>query len=350
MTRRAVDRALLRRLPKAELHCHLDGSLRPATMLALAAERGVTLPATDAAALGAYMEVTDAKNLEDYLARFAVTLSIMQDADAIARVAEELVLDAAADGVRYLEVRFAPHLSTQRGLTSDDVMAAWMAGMQRGARTTGTVARAIVCALRHGPVSVSVQMAELAVAWKGRGVVAFDLAGGEAGHRASDHRAAFDVARKADLAITCHAGEAWGPDSVREALYDCGAHRIGHGTRLIEDASLLQYVNDRRIPVEICLTSNVQTHATPAFAAHPARTYFKRGVVLSLNTDNTLMSGVTLSEEYARAAEHLRFSLQDLCVIARQSFESAFIPWEERRALLDAVGPELDAIAAEGAA
>jgi adenosine deaminase len=342
--RPSVDRERLRRLPKAELHCHLDGSLRPATMLALAAERSVAMPRPDAEALAAFMEVTDAKNLEDYLARFAVTLSVMQDPAAIARVAEELVLDAAADGVRLLEVRFAPFLSTQQGMTSDEVMAAWLAGMQRGERATGTVARAIVCALRHAPVSQSIAMAELAVAWKGRGVVAFDLAGGEAGNPASAHKAAFDVARRADLAITCHAGEAWGPASVREALLDCGAHRIGHGTRLIEDASLLQYVNDRRIPVEVCLTSNVQTRATPAFAAHPARTFFKRGVVLSLNTDNRLMSGVTLTEEYARAAEHLRFSVADLCVIARQSFESAFTPWEERRALLDAVLPEIDAV------
>lgn len=347
--RPAPDRERLRRLPKAELHCHLDGSLRPATMLALAAERGVTMPRADEGALAAYMEVTDAKNLEDYLARFAVTLSVMQDADAIRRVAEELVLDAAADGVRLLEVRFAPFLSTEGGLSSDDVMAAWLAGMQRGERATGTVARAIVCALRNTPPARSVEMAELAVAWKGKGVVAFDLAGGEAGNPASLHRAAFDVARRADLAITCHAGEAWGPASVREALYDCGAHRIGHGTRLIEDASLLQFVNDRRIPVEVCLTSNVQTRATPAFAAHPARTFFKRGVVLSLNTDNRLMSGVSLTEEYARAAEHLRFSLNDLCVIARQSFESAFTPWEERRALLDAVLPDIEAVQAEGA-
>lgn len=341
-----VDRALLRRLPKAELHVHLDGSLRPTTMLALARERGVTMPADTPEALSRHMEVSDARNLEDYLARFAVTLSVMQDAAAIARVAEELVLDAAAEGIRLLEVRYAPFLSTERGLSSDDVMAAWLAGLARGERATGTVARAIVCALRHTAPARSVEMAELAVAWKGRGVVGFDLAGGEAGNPAAAHRAAFDIARRADLAITCHAGEAWGAASVREALVECGAHRIGHGTRLIEDASLLQFVNDRRIPVEVCLTSNVQTRATPAFAAHPARTYFKRGVVLSLNTDNTLMSGVTLTDEYARAAEHLRFSVRDLCVIARQSFEAAFTPWEERRALLDAVAPEIAAVEA----
>lgn len=344
-----ADRALLRRLPKAELHVHLDGSVRPATLLALARERGVGMPADTPEALAKFMEVSDARNLEDYLSRFAVTLSVMQDAAAIARVAEELVVDAAADGTRLIEVRFAPFLSATRGLTADDVMAAWLAGLARGERATGTVARAIVCALRNTPPAQSVAMAELAVAWKGRGVVGFDLAGGEAGNPAAVHRAAFDVARRADLAITCHAGEAWGPASVREALAECGAHRIGHGTRLIEDASLLQFVNDRRIPVEVCLTSNVQTRATPAFAAHPARTFFKRGVVLSLNTDNTLMSGVTLTEEYARAAEHLRFSVADLCVIARQSFEAAFTPWEERRALLDAVTPEIAAVEAAAA-
>jgi adenosine deaminase len=341
-----MDRELLRRLPKAELHLHLDGSLRPTTMLELAAERGVTMPASEPEALGRYMEVTDARGLEDYLARFAVTLSVMQDAAAIERIAEELVLDSAADGVRYLEVRYAPYLSIEKGLTNDDVMQAWIAGMSKGARTTGLVARAIVCGLRHAPLATAIEMAELAVAWKGRGVVAYDLAGGEAGNPASKYRAAFDVARKADLALTCHAGEAWGPDSVRQALADCGVHRIGHGTRLIEDASLLQFVNDRRIPIEICLTSNVQTRAVPAFTAHPARTYFKRGVVLSLNTDNRLMSGVSLTDEYVRAGEHLRFSLSDLCVIAQQSFESAFTPWEERRALLDAVQPEIDAIRA----
>lgn len=344
--RHPADRALLRRLPKAELHVHLDGSLRPSTMLALARERGVAMPADGPDALARRMEVSDARNLEDYLARFAVTLSVLQDTAAIQRVAEELVVDAAAEGIRLIEVRYAPFLSTAQGMTEDEVMAAWLAGLARGERATGTVARAIVCALRHTAPSQSVAMAELAVAWKGRGVVGFDLAGGEAGHPAAAHRAAFDVVRRADLAVTCHAGEAWGPASVREALLDCGAHRIGHGTRLIEDASLLQFVNDRRIPVEVCLTSNVQTRATPAFAAHPARTYFKRGVVLSLNTDNTLMSGVTLTEEYARAAEHLRFSVRDLCVIARQSFESAFTPWEERRALLDVVAPEIAAIEA----
>jgi adenosine deaminase len=344
------DRELLRRLPKAELHCHLDGSLRASTLLELGAEYGKPLPAADADALAAYMRVDDARTLEDYLRRFDITLSVMQRAEALERIAYELVADAAADGVRYIEVRFAPVLNTREGLTMPDVLDATLRGLARAEREHGTVARAIVCALRNLPVAVAQESAELAVAYRHRGVVAFDLAGGEAGNPASRFADAFRYAREHDLACTCHAGEGAGAESVREAIHVCGAHRIGHGTRLEEDASLLQYVNDRRIAIEVCLTSNVQTRAAADFASHPLRRYHDAGLNVVLNTDNRMMSGVTLTDEYVAAAEHLAFTTHELADLAVRSFESAFLPWAERVALIGRMRTEASALLAGDAA
>jgi len=345
----APDRELLRRLPKAELHCHLDGSLRPQTMLELGREYGAPMPAADAATLREYMRVDDARHLEDYLERFAITLSVLQHTEALERVAYELAEDAAADGVRYLEVRFAPVLNTREGLSMGDAVEAAVRGLRRAERDHGVVGRVIVCALRHMAPSAALEAAELAVAFRRDGVVGFDLAGGEAGNPASRFAAAFHHALTNDLACTCHAGEGAGSESVREAVHVCGAHRLGHGTRLVEDASLTQYVNDRRIAVEICLTSNVQTRVTTAYATHPLRRYFDAGVNVVLNTDNRLMSGVTLTDEYLAAAEHLGFSFDELAVLAIRSFKSAFLPWQERRRLVAEARAGVAALRAERA-
>ena len=342
-----IDRELLRCLPKAELHCHLDGSVRPATLLELAREYGVTLPRNDTQSLRDYMRVTDARNLEDYLGRFDVTLSVMQTADAIERIAYELAEDAAADGVRYLEVRFAPILNVRRGLELGETIEATLRGLERAAAQDGIVSRLIVCALRAMESDVSRELATLAIAYRGRGVVGFDLAGGERGHPASTHAAAFRLAREHDLACTCHAGEGDDAESVRQAVHVCGANRIGHATRLIEDESLTQYVNDRRIPLEICLTSNVQTHATASYSTHPLREYYDRGMHVVLNTDNRLMSDTTLTDEYEAAAMHLDFTFAELCDIARNGFAAAFLPWQERRRLLVDVDRQIAALSAQ---
>ena len=208
----------------------------------------------------------------------------------------------------------------------------------------------IVCALRNMTADVSLELAQLAVAYRQRGVVGFDLAGGEAGNPASVHSRAFAYARDHDLACTCHAGEGDGAESVRQALHVCGANRLGHATRLIEDASLLEYVNDQRIPLEICLTSNVQTRVAASYAEHPLRAYFDRGLNVVLNTDNRLMSGVTLTDEYALAATQLGFDRAELCQLARNGFASAFLPPDARRTLVEEVGPEIDALCAERSA
>ena len=329
-----IDRELLRRLPKAELHCHLDGSVRPQTVLDLAREAGVRTPAGDAASLGEYMVVRSARNLEEYLERFEVTLAVMQSASSLERVAYELVEDAARDGVRYIEVRYAPVLNLRKGLSLEQAVEAPLRGLARGEREHGTRARLIICAMRAMSPTVSHELAELAVAYRHRGVVGFDLAGGEAGHPARVHARAFEFARGHELACTCHAGEGDGAESVREAVHVCGAHRLGHATRLIEDSSLTDYCNDRRIPLEICLTSNVQTHAAASYEAHPFREYFDRGLNVVLNTDNRLMSGIKLTDEYAHAAQSLGFSFDELSRVALNGFESCFLPHEERMRLV----------------
>jgi adenosine deaminase len=334
MTDPARLRELLRRLPKAELHCHLDGSLRPATMLELAREKGVSMPAPDADSLREYMIVRDAHNLEEYLERFAVTLSVMQSEESLERVAYELAEDAASDGVRYIEVRYAPVLNVREGLSLEQAVEAPLRGLARAERDHGVIGRVIVTAIRNMSPGVSQELAELAVAYRHRGVVGFDLAGGELGHPARLHARAFEYARCHDLACTCHAGEGDGADSVRQAVHVCGADRLGHATRLIEDTSLTDYCNDHRIPLEICLTSNVQTRVAPSYAMHPFREYFDRGLNVVLNTDNRLMSGVTLTDEYVHASQSLGFNFDELARVALNGFESCFLPYEERMALV----------------
>lgn len=307
------------------------------------------MPAQSVEELREYMLVNDARNLEDYLKRFEVSISVMQTAESLERIAYELAEDAAKDGVRYIEVRNAPVLNVREGLSLGEAVEAPIRGLERAERDFGIKGRYIVCALRHLSPDVSLELAQLAVSYKKRGVVAFDLAGGEAGNPAAAHAAAFAYARGNNLAVTVHAGEGDGSDSVRQAVHVCGAQRIGHATRLIEDTELTQYVNDRRIALEICLTSNVQTRVASSYETHPLRSYFDHGMNVVLNTDNRLMSGTTLTEEYGHAARHLNFDFDELCTIALNSFESAFLPWEERIQLLQDVSEEMEAMNLEAA-
>jgi len=334
----------LLRLPKAELHVHLDGSLRPRTMIELAEERGVELPEREVRALERYMLVSDARNLEDYLARFAATLAVMQDAEAIERISYELAEDHAAENVRYVETRFAPVLNTEQGLRAHEALEAALDGLDRATRALDIDARVIVCALRTLPVETSVEMAELAVAYRDRGVCAFDLAGAEAGNPVRAHLPAFAVAQASGLPITIHAGEGFGAPSVRQALELGHAGRIGHGTRLREDPELLEHVRSAAIPIEVCLTSNVQTRVVPTYADHPLRAYFDEGLVVSLCTDNRLMSGVTLTDEYGHARDDLAFTWDELVAVARNGFEAAYVDDGTRARLLAAFERDVAAL------
>lgn len=337
---------LLRRIPKAELHCHLDGSVRPETLIELGAEYGIEMPRDDADALREYMRVDDARHLEDYLARFDTTLSVMQTEEALERIAFELAEDAARDGVRYIEVRYAPILNVRGGLTLGQAVEAPLRGLERAEREYGVVGRVLVTALRSMSPETSLELARLAVSYRRRGVVGFDLAGGEYGNPASAHADAFAYVRENDMACTCHAGEGDGAASCRAAVHTCGANRLGHATRLFEDEALEEYVNDRRIALEICLTSNVQTRVVAEYEEHPLRRYFDRGMNVVLNTDNRLMSATTLSDEYGHAARHLDFTLDELARVALNGFESAFLPWPEREHLVANARNELIALGA----
>ena len=336
-----LTRELIGQLPKAELHVHLDGSLRPETMIELARDARVPLPAYEPEPLRRFMLVDDAADLQDYLDRFDLTIPLLQTPEAIERVAYEMVEDAARDNVRYLEVRYCPRLSQKRGMSLDAVMEAELRGLERGERAFGVVARVINCSLRHYDPSVSVEIAQCSVEFRDRGVVGFDLAGGEAGRPAGNHRKAFDIAARGLLGITVHAGEAAGAESVADALHACHANRIGHGTRLYEDVILQDYVRDRRILIEANITSNVQTRAIARAADHPVRDYFDAGLNVTLCTDGWLMAGVSLSDEYWLAHTELGFSREDINQLILNGFGGAFLPWPERLELLSRVRNEL---------
>lgn len=337
-------RARLERLPKTDLHVHLDGSLRPETMIELAREYGKELPAWEPERLRDYMHVQDATNLVDYLARFDTTLAVMQTADALERVAYELAEDAARENVRYMEVRYSPVLHTQEGLSPLAAVEAPLRGLRRAERELGIRTGIIVCGIRNMSPETSIELADLTVAFKDRGVVAFDLAGAENNNPAKRHKDAFYRVVNANIAATIHAGEAYGPESIHQALHYCNANRIGHGTRLYEDPDLMAYVNDFRIPLEICLTSNVQTHAVDSFEDHPLRLYYDQGLMVTLNTDNRLMSATTVTEEFWRAHLHLGFTWEELQDVALMGFESAFLPYREKQALVEAMREEIAAL------
>ncbi|HUP18399.1 MAG TPA: adenosine deaminase [Gemmatimonadota bacterium] len=333
----SVDREILERLPKTDLHVHLDGSLRPETIAELAEKDEVDLPFDSVEDVRRWFaEELPERDLVAYLERFDVTTAVMQTEEALERVAFELVEDAAKENVWYMEVRYAPILSQKRGLSLRQVVDAIDRGLRRGReRYPRTQAYQIICGLRHFEPERAVRMAALAVEYKGRGVLAFDLAGAEKDNPAKRFNEAFALVRHANLNVTVHAGEAFGPESIHQALHWAGADRIGHGVRLGEDPDLLQYVIDHRIPLEMCPTSNVQTGAVESIEQHPLRRYHEEGVRVTVNTDNRLMSGTTMTDELAVCVEHLDFGLDDLKKILLNGFKSAFLRYQDRKALIE---------------
>lgn len=340
------DLDLVRRAPKVLLHEHLDGGLRPRTILELAELADYReLPEREPAKLADWFAAGAARgSLSLYLEGFRHTIALMQTASALERVAHEFVEDMARDNVVYAEVRFAPHFHTAGGLGLDGVMSAVLRGLERGRSDFGVDVGLIVCGMRNLSPMLSFQMAELAVAHRTRGCVGFDLAGEEAGHPAKHHIEAFQLVKRMNFSITIHAGESFGPESIWQALQHCGAHRIGHGTRLAEDPDLLRYVRDHRVPLEMCLSSNVQTRVARSLKVHPFGQYFRMGLRVTLNTDNRLMSATTSSQEIHLAARAFRLSPYEVKRIVINGFKSAFLPYPQKARMLREVNLEIDRV------
>ena len=344
---KSLERETVRRAPKVVLHEHLDGSLRPRTVLELADQAGYAeLPCREEGALADWFAAGAARgSLAQYLEGFRHTVALLQSTQSLERVAYECAEDLARDGVVYAEVRFAPHFHTAGGLGVDAVMAAVLRGLERGREDFGIETGLIVCAMRNLSSMLSLQMAELAVAWRSRGCVGFDLAGEEAGHPARHHLDAFQLVKRMNFSITIHAGESFGPESIWQALQYCGAHRIGHGTRLVEDmvlhegrvlslGPLAQYLLDHRVPIEVCLSSNVHTGATPSLEKHPFPRYLEKGFRVTLNTDNRLMSRTTMTDEYLLAVDRFGLGLAELEKLSINGMKSAFARHDERLRLI----------------
>jgi adenosine deaminase len=337
-----VTEELLRALPKTDLHCHLDGSMRLTTILELAEKQKINLPADTPEGLAKAIHMGEiCKSLEDYLVAFDVTLSVLQTEEGLYRSAYELAIDAAAENVRYLEVRYSPALHEQRGLKMTTIVDSVLEGLRDAKRETGIKCGVIVCGIRHMNPETSIRLAELCVAYKNRGVIGFDLAGAELNFPAKDHRDAFQLILKNNVNCTAHAGEAYGPESIAQAIHFLGAHRIGHGVRLREDGDLLNYMNDHRIPLEVCPTSNLQTGAVTDLKAHPLKFYFDYGLRVTINTDNRLITDTSLTKEYWVAHKELRLSLEDLTTIIVSGFKSAFMPFREKQDMLKSVNVEI---------
>lgn len=345
MTRPSTD--LLHALPKTDLHVHLDGSLRPETILDLASSRGslAHLRTVDDV-LEACRAPSECRNLEDYLKIFDVTLQVMQDADSLELIAWELAEDAHRENVRWLEVRYSPILHQREGLELDEVVAAVQRGLSRASRCYGIHCGQIICGIRHLDPAGSIELARLAARWRGRGVVGFDLAGAERDNPAREHLAAFDIVRAANVPVTVHAGEAYGPMSIHQALHHAGARRLGHGTRLAEDRDLLDWVNNFRIAVEVCLVSNVQTRAVKSLKEHPIGMFLGEGLRVTLNTDNRLVSGTSVTGEYAMAVEAFDLNLDDVLGLILNGFKAAFLPLTVKQRLIEQVLAEFDALGA----
>ena len=333
-------------MPKVLLHDHLDGGLRPETIVELADVTGYDgLPTTDPDELKTWIATnSDAKNLVLYLRTFEHTIGVMRTADAIARVACECAEDLAADGLIYAEVRFAPELFTQQSLSLDDVIEATLDGFTQGTATTPLTLRAIICAMRHE--TRSLEVAEAALRWRDKGVVGFDIAGPEDGYPPDDHLPAFSLCHEHEFPITIHAGEAFGPPSIDRALYFCGADRLGHGVRIVEDGTVdtkwrlgktAKFVLEGQIPLEVCPTSNVHTGICDNVGDHPFDLLWQTGFNVSVNTDNRLMSDVTLSSEFDALVQAFDYGLDDLETMTTNAMKASFLDIDEIQAIIDDV-------------
>ena len=338
-----ISKEFLQALPKAELHCHLDGSLRIPTILDLAEKQNISIPADNADDLKNILSIKNrVGNLAEYLELFKITLSVMQTPESLERCSYELIEDVSRENIRYIEIRYSPILHLEKGLTMGESVESVQRGLSKGQKEFGVESGIIICGIRDISPEVSLQLAEIAVSYKDKGVIGFDLAGTEENFPAKKHREAFYLIQNNNINATIHAGEAFGPSSIHQAIHYCSANRIGHGTRLYEDQDLMNYVNDHRIALEICLTSNVQVRSVDSIEVHPFKQYLDKDIRVTLNTDNRLISNTTLTDEYLLATKTFNLTEQNLRTIIINGFKGAFLPHNERREMINMVVLELE--------
>lgn len=338
-----VERALLERLPKVDLHVHLDGSVLPETLKELAFEQNKPLPIMSDKELLSHMQVDEnCLSLKQYLDKFSFVIPFLQTGEALERVAYEVVEQAARENVKYIEVRFAPQLHRLNGLSVHDVIDHVVKGLTLGEKTFGTIARAIAICLRSHSQEMNMEVVEEAAPFHGKGVVAVDLAGDEASFPAELFLKLFQSAQQLGLPITIHAGEAAGAENVQVAITGLGAVRIGHGVRMLEDPAVVELVKERRIPLEMCPLSNIQTKAVIDWMSYPIRQYLDQGIVVTVNTDNMTVSDTTIRKEYELLMEYCGLTLVDVAAIIKNGVRAAFLEDGEKQRLLEQFEREFD--------
>ncbi|OQA92100.1 MAG: Aminodeoxyfutalosine deaminase [Elusimicrobia bacterium ADurb.Bin231] len=337
-----VSKDILRKIPKVDLHCHLDGSVRPQTILELAKKKNFKFPdnVLSAGDLKKYVSVSsECHTLTEFLKVFDFYLPFLNTPEAVERISYELCEDCAKENVRYLEVRFAPFLQSTETFNMKDVVSTCLSGLKQGSKDFGIDTGLILCCLRSFTDEINLATVELASLFKDNGVVALDLAGDESRYPTRDFSGHFSMAKKYKIPFTIHAGEASGPESIREAI-SIGASRIGHGTNLIKDEKLLNELKVKQVPIEVCITSNIQTNVVKDAESHPVTEFYKRGLNVTLNTDDRSVSGIELSDEFDIFVNRLRFLPEDLYTVVINAAGALFLPDVDRKNLISSIKKE----------
>lgn len=325
---------VLKRIPKIDLHCHLSGSIRPETILEIAQKENIKVPAVELESFKSYVQVSkDCRSLKEYLTKYDLTLKVMQRQEYLYRITDEFLEDMTKQNVKYIEIRFAPFFHLEGGLTFEEAVEAVLKAMEDGRKKYGILSNLLLICMRHHPVENSMQVVERGKAYIGKGVAGIDLAGNEHDFPPEIHRAAFQLAREYGFHRTVHAGETGIPENIITSVEELFAERIGHGVHAFKDKRILEYVKKKKVPLEMCISSNVQTKAVESIEAHPIKSYLEQGIIVTVNTDATTVSNTTLAEEYQLLIEKQGFSLEDIKKIILNAVEAAFVSEEEKKYL-----------------
>lgn len=334
---------VIKTLPKTELHCHLDGSIRPQTVLEIANKDKIQLPSYDINEIDKAMKIYGlVKDLKEYLTKFDIPQRVMQTKENIIRITEELLEDASKSNIKYIEIRYAPVFHTSNGLSINEVIEAVNEGVRLGYEKYGVIANQIICCMRHMKVEENIKVVESAKEFLGRGVVAIDLAGNEADFPPEIHKEVFDKAKDYGFHITIHGGETGEEQNIIKSIELLHAERIGHGVCAINDEKVVDYLVENKIPLEVCITSNVHTKIVDSFKNHPVKYYLDKGVKITLNVDNSTVSNTTLNDEYFNLIEKHNVSKEELIRIIRNGIDSAFCTIEQRKELLETFNNALE--------